>query len=77
MDEHKIKFGTLHSDETLTDVRYLKQSDVGRCPHFILLPEHYREDGSCKCDDLYEREKMIKEWGYTKKDFRNIPQRRR
>ncbi len=51
MEEHKITFGTLSPDGSLTDIRLIKQSDVGRCPHVILVPEHYREDGSCKCDD--------------------------
>lgn len=34
-----------------------------RCPHYILVPEHYNADGSCKCGDPAASE-MI-EWGYT------------
>jgi hypothetical protein len=56
-------------------VRILKQTDILKCPHVILMPEHYREDGSCKCDDAVERARMIKEWGYKKKDFTAIPLR--
>lgn len=70
MDNHEVKFGTLHPDGTLTNVRYVKQTDIGKCPHFIMVPEHYRTDGSCKCDDLDEQAMMIKEWGYHKSDFK-------
>ena len=67
--EHSIKFGTLHPDGALTNVRYLTQSTVKSCPHFILMPEHYRDDGSCKCDDPEEQAIMIREWGYHKHHF--------
>lgn len=33
------------------DLRTLKQSDIRKCPHFILLASHYREDGSCRCNE--------------------------
>jgi hypothetical protein len=29
-------------------IRYLKQSDMMKCPDFIMLPNHYREDGTCR-----------------------------
>jgi hypothetical protein len=32
------------------------------CPHLILVPEHYRDDNTCKCDDPNER--VMAEWGY-------------
>lgn len=56
-------------------VRILKQSDMLKCPHVIMHPTHYRDDGSCKCDDAVERAKMIREWGYKRKDFAAIPLR--
>lgn len=68
-----IEFGTLQKDRTVTDKRYLKQSAVGNCPFYIFLPEHYREDGSCKCSNAEHRKMMIKEWEYSKKDFKDIP----
>jgi hypothetical protein len=58
-------------------IRIMKQSDMLRCPHVIMLPSHYREDGSCKCDDPDERAMMIREWGYTKKSFKGVPLRKR
>lgn len=70
MNEHKIQFSTLHSDGTVTNVRDIKQADMGKCPFYIMVPEHYRGDGSCKCDDPEHQKMMIKEWGYHKRDFR-------
>lgn len=40
----------------------MKQSDIQQCPHYILSPDHYREDGSCKCDDKLNT--IMAEWGY-------------
>lgn len=71
--DNTIQFGTLHEDGTLTDTRELKQSTIGSCPFYIFMPEHYHEDGSCKCNNAEHRRMMIKEWGYSKRDFRNIP----
>ena len=70
--EHTIEFGTLNPDGNLTNVRHIKQSDVGKCQFFILDPNHYREDGSCKCDDAEHRKMMIKKWGYTESSFEGI-----
>lgn len=61
----------------LTEVREIKQSDLQRCRFTILTAEHYRADGSCKCDDPDHRAMMIREWGYRKKDFEGIPLRGR
>jgi hypothetical protein len=66
MAEHKVEFGTLHSDGTVTNVRRIKQSDIARCPHCIFMPSHYNDDGSCQCGDPSAHE--MKEWGYTWKD---------
>ena len=32
-------------------VTVLNQSDLLKCPFVILMPEHYRRDGSCRCND--------------------------
>jgi len=73
MGEHTVQFGTLFPDGTVTNVRLIRQSDIGKCPFVIMVPEHYREDGSCKCNDPEHRKMMIKEWGYSKGSFKNIP----
>ncbi len=65
----------LGKGEKAVKYRMIKQSDILKCPFAILMPEHYREDGSCKCDDPEERKKMIAEWGYKTKDFKGIPLR--
>jgi hypothetical protein len=51
-------------DELLRNakVTILKHSDIRKCPHVIFMPEHYREDGTCRCDD--RTAKVMKEWGY-------------
>lgn len=69
------KFGTLHEDGTLTNVREISQESIGKCPHFIFVVGHYRDDESCRCDDPVYRAMMIKDWGYRESDFRGIPLR--
>lgn len=69
------KFGTLRPDGTLSNVREIAQSHIAACPFYILVADHYREDGSCKCDDPDERAMMIRHWGYNKASFTNIPLR--
>lgn len=44
-------------------VRILKHADIRKCPHVIFVPEHYRDDGSCKCDDPTET--VMATWGYV------------
>jgi len=61
MSDYKVTFGTL-TPAGLTNVRLIKQSDLRKCPHYILVPEHYRDDGSCRCNDQSHAE--MKEWGY-------------
>lgn len=62
-DADVIKFGTLHPDGTVTDERELTRGQIRACPWFIFYPVHYREDGSCRCDDNAHSEML--EWGYT------------
>lgn len=66
------RFSKLHPDGTETDVRYIEQSTMLKCPHCIMVPEHYRNDGSCKCNDPTEF--VMREWGYewdkSKKQWR-------
>ena len=45
-----------------TNVREIKQSDMMKCPHFIMVAKHYRDDGSCRCNDKAHTE--MKAWGY-------------
>lgn len=44
-------------------VRTLKQSHLLACPHVIIAAEHYREDGTCRCDDPTHTQ--MAEWQYT------------
>lgn len=31
--------------------KVIKSSDIGRCPKKSLMAEHYRKDGTCRCDE--------------------------
>lgn len=58
-----VEFGELHEDGGYKHVRTISQSDIVACPHTILTPSHYRDDGSCRCND--EQHVEMREWGYT------------
>ena len=45
-----------------TDIRQLAKSDLMKCPHYILVAEHYREDGTCRCNDPTAM--IMRFWGY-------------
>jgi len=59
----------------MTNVRMIKQSAIRACRFLILVSEHYRMDGTCKCDDAEHRAMMIRKWGYKRKDFDGLPLR--
>lgn len=49
-----------------TQVREISSTDIRRCPHLIFHVDHYREDGSCRCND--ESATVMAEWGYVWRD---------
>lgn len=65
---NKITFGIL-TESGLTNTRMISQSNIAKCPFCIMVADHYREDGTCKCNDPEYRKMMMKEWGYKMKDF--------
>jgi hypothetical protein len=42
---------TLNWDGKLMEFRQISTADIKKCPSFILLPSHYRDDGSCRHDE--------------------------
>ena len=56
-------FMKIDRDGNLVTVRELPQEAMLNCPHCIMVPEHYREDNSCKCND--PKESIMEEWGYV------------
>lgn len=44
-------------------IRYMRQSDMLRCLHYIIATEHYHDDGTCRCNDPSHTE--MEEWGYV------------
>ena len=65
-EEHYVRFATFEYgvDGTLVETYMcsIRQADIGKCPHVIIAVEHYRDDGTCRCDD--ESHVEMKEWGY-------------
>ena len=53
--ENIIQYGTLNPDGTVTNKHSMKQSNISNCPFFILVSEHYREDGTCACNNAEHR----------------------
>lgn len=47
----------------VVEQKVLKQATIAKCPHVIFATEHYREDGTCKCNDPDATE--MHEWGYV------------
>lgn len=45
-----------------TKIRTIRRSDIQKCPNTIMVASHYRDDSSCKCNDVSET--VMKEWGY-------------
>jgi hypothetical protein len=58
-----IKFVELNDKGETVSERDIDQKDVQKCPHVILMAEHYRTDGSCRCDDPTHT--IMIEWGYV------------
>jgi hypothetical protein len=41
----------------------MQQGMIRACPHVIMMPDHYRADGTCKCNDPHDSN--MQEWGYS------------
>lgn len=54
-------------------VTIMRQSDIRRCKFAILVPSHYRPDGTCRCDNAAHRAMMVAKWKYSPEDFEDIP----
>ena len=57
--------GKLREDGTLLvkHTKSIEESSMRKCPHVIMVHEHYRNDESCRCDDPDHKE--MSEWGYV------------
>ena len=42
-------------DGTAPRVRIMLQAWIQACPFYIFDMDHYREDGTCRCDDPLEQ----------------------
>ena len=60
--EKMIKFMKVDASGRPGPIRDIAQEDILKCPHYILMEQHYRDDGSCRCNDSTHFE--MAEWGY-------------
>lgn len=67
-----MEFFTLNPNGAISHVASIQ---INACPKSIMLPVHYRTDGTCKCDNAEHRAYMIANWEYTEDDFKRIPLR--
>ncbi len=44
------------------NISIISTASIRACTHFIFDPEHYRKDGTCRCNDSSHTE--MGEWGY-------------
>jgi hypothetical protein len=58
-----VQFGTLQPNGEVTEKQEVSYASINNCSHMIFDPIHYRDDGTCKCDD--SEETIMVEWGYT------------
>ena len=70
-----VEFGTLNRDGTVTNVRFIKQSDIRKCPSFIMVPEHYKADGTCLCFDPEHQAKILAERQSRRVKYMNVAAR--
>jgi hypothetical protein len=54
-----IPFITMTEQGPVGPVQYVHPE---KCPHFIMVPEHFRPNATCRCDDKSHVE--MREWGY-------------
>lgn len=57
-----VHFKTMNPDGSITEERTIKRDSMLACPFVIWMPDHYREDESCRCDDPDHKEMLG--WGY-------------
>jgi hypothetical protein len=58
-----VEFGELDPETgTYRHIRTMDQMSMRACPHFLMTPEHFRADGTCRCDDWNHKE--MEQWGY-------------
>ncbi len=51
----------LRPEETLK-IAPVRRINPDACPFYIMMPGHYRADGTCKCNDPDHR--VMRDWGY-------------
>jgi len=47
------------------EVKIIKVSDLTKCPKVILLASHYRDNGSCRCDERQCEMDFCDDWKFS------------
>lgn len=61
----RTEFGTLTPDGAYTRRGSVARSAMLACPFVLIDLEHYRPDGSCRCNEPAEQARLIREYDYT------------
>lgn len=65
-------FGRLEPDGRYVYIGELSQASMLACPFCIIDFEHYRLDGTCRCDEPAEQARLIRDYDYTRADFERV-----
>jgi hypothetical protein len=57
-----VRFRTFDAEGNLAQSRVIQKSSIVACPHLILVADHYRADGTCRCNESEYPE--MEKWGY-------------
>jgi hypothetical protein len=64
------KFGVIDDKGNWREIADIDQSVMLKCPHFIMDPVHYRDDGTCRCND--PDHKIMATWEYVWDDAQRL-----
>lgn len=42
-------------------VKVIRMSDIGKCPKHSLMPDHYHDDGTCRCSEREAAAREVRE----------------
>lgn len=72
-----IQFISELKEARVVTVKIIKSETIRKCPHFILAPDHYKEDGSCLCFDLGHQEKLRTEREIRSNKYKQVAMRQK
>lgn len=67
-----ITFTNLDADGVCGEVRYITYQQIGRCPHFILDPDHFPAEADLPCGCFNKDDPRMESWGYVWSNERRV-----